>query len=286
MAGEEQPPTLIERMLEAGLVSDLESPAGQRIVRAREASRVLGVDEPIGAELIQAYARGVARIVAAEAEIAARIVPAKPAATYRRRVSELAGAAADLAVEMFAGLHAQQLSAAIAQLPADGAPSDLQTVAFVDLCGSTRFMLDCVAAELCAVVDELFFAAQAVATGHRVSVLKYLGDGVVIIAREPAAALAAATALILELEGRTTLEAAAGVAYGRVIAHAGDLLGPAMNMASRLAALANPKEVLVDAERWPGDQHLGVTRRVAPRGLGGERNVYVVGATSAACEGG
>jgi hypothetical protein len=72
---------LIDRMLAGGLVSDIESPVARRVVRAREAARTLGVDEPTGAELVQAYARAVARIVAAEAEIATPTVPAKPCDT-------------------------------------------------------------------------------------------------------------------------------------------------------------------------------------------------------------
>jgi class 3 adenylate cyclase len=267
-------------MLAAGLVSDLESPAARRVVRAREAARKLGVDEPTGAELIQAYARAVARIVAAEAEIAARTVPAEPCDTYRQRLSDLATAGARLSAEMFAGLHAQQLSAAIAQVADRDAFSTLHTVAFIDLCNSTRFMLECRAAELRAVVDELFFAAQSVAAEYGVSVVKYLGDGVVLLGREPAGALAATLTLIPELEMRTQLEASAGVAHDRVIAHAGDYLGPAMNLASRLAELAKPKEVLIDAQLWPDEPPPGSLRHVRPRGLGSERIVYALSAAS------
>lgn len=123
----------MESILAAGLVSDPESPATRRVAQVREAARALGIDEPTGAELIQAYARAVARIVAAEAEIAARTVPPEPRDTYRERLSDLAAAAARLSVEMFAALHIQQLSAAVAQIPDGGAISNTQTVAFIDL---------------------------------------------------------------------------------------------------------------------------------------------------------
>jgi len=83
----------------------------------------------------------------------------------------------------------------------------------------------------------------------------------------PDAALEAACRLVGELKGRTPLRASAGVAHGRVLAHAGDFLGPAVNLASRLAEIAQPDEVLVDAEAWPKALALGSPREVSPRGL-------------------
>jgi len=150
-------------------------------------------------------------------------------------------------------------------------------VAFVDLCGSTRFMLRCSAQEMRRLADELFVAAQRVADAHGASVVKYLGDGVVLLASDPDAALEAACRLVGELKGRTPLRASAGVAHGRVLAHAGDFLGPAVNLASRLAEIAQPDEVLVDAEAWPKALALGSPREVSPRGLRAGWRVRAIG---------
>ena len=69
------------------------------------------------------------------------------------------------------------------------------------------------------------------------------------------------------LKLRTPLPAAAGVAHGRVMAHSGDFLGPAVNLASRLAELAEPNEILIDAEDWPTLLAPGSPRTVLPRWL-------------------
>jgi hypothetical protein len=262
-----EPYDALERMLDGGLVSDLESPVGKRIARAREEAHRLGLDDRATAELIQAYARGVGRIITAELHAAARTVELEPAETYEARLRSWAGVAAGLAVEVFGDLHDELLSAALAQPPAAPLREDRQAVAFVDLCGSTRFMLACSADQLRLLADELFLAAQRIADERGASVVKYLGDGVVLLAADPAAALDAACQLVAELKGRTPLNAAAGVAHGRVLAHAGDFLGPAVNLASRLAEIAAPDEVLVDAESWPQPLAIGTPREVSPRGL-------------------
>jgi class 3 adenylate cyclase len=103
--------------------------------------------------------------------------------------------------------------------------------------------------------------------------VKYLGDGVVLLAAAPHAAVDAASQLIGELRGRVPLPAGAGVAHGRLLSHAGDCIGPAMNMASRLAELAAADAVLVDLEDWPAEPPGGSRRMVSPRGLRLERAV-------------
>lgn len=267
MSRRAEPNDALERMLDSGLVSDLESPVAKQIARARETAHGLGLDDLTTAELIQAYARGVGRIVTAEMHAAARTIEHEPAESYERRLQEWRDLAAGLAVEVFESLHDEQLTAALAHAPGPAVGIDRQAVAFVDLCGSTRYMLQCSAHELRLLSDELFFAAQRVADAYGASVVKYLGDGVFMLAPLPDAALDAAQQLVRELRGRTALRAAAGVAYGRVLSHAGDFLGPAVNLASRLAEAARADEVLVDAESWPTPLALGEAREVSPRGL-------------------
>jgi hypothetical protein len=263
-------------MLDSGLVSDLDSPIGKRLARAREEARRLGVDDLATVDLIQAYARGVSRMVSAEMHAAARVVDPEPSHSYDDRLRSFTSMAAELAADVFESLRMEQVANTLERDPGQMLEEDEQTVTFVDLCDSTRFMLQCSAHDLRALVDELFFVAQAVADTNAVSVVKYLGDGVVMLAAEPAAAIDSAQQLVMELRSRTALPAAAGVAHGRVLAHAGDVLGPAVNLASRLAELAAPDEVLVDAEGWPAPLSVGSPREVSPRGLGNGWRVHAI----------
>jgi Adenylate and Guanylate cyclase catalytic domain len=232
-----------------------------------------GINAATGAELIQAYARGVGRIVAAEAEIARRTVSPEPSDSYEERLQAWLQTAGSFGSEVFDNLHRAQLAAAVTPSAAGAVAVERGTVAFVDLCGSTQFMLEQPPQELHALVDELFFVAEAVAAAHDVTVVKYLGDGVVLLAAAPHAAVDAASQLIAELRGRVPLPAGAGVAHGRLLSHAGDCIGPAMNMASRLAELAAGDEVLVDLEDWPAEPPGGSRRMISPRGLRLERAV-------------
>jgi class 3 adenylate cyclase len=266
----------LSRMLEVGLVQDLDSETGQRIHRAREAARAIGIDERAAADLLQAYARAVGRIVAAEREIVARAVPAEPLASRGRRMHEWAQASLGLAVEIFDSLHAELLFQGLDDVGSLDGEAGERTVAFVDLCGSAAFMLGCSAEELRALVDELFFCAQSVASAHGATVVKYLGDGVVMLAEQPQIVLAATVELVEQLAVRTPLPAGGGVAHGRVLAHAGDLIGPAMNLANRLSELARANEVLVDIEGWPLPGLGGSPRLVAPRGLERELPVHAI----------
>lgn len=241
-----------------------------------------GHDAPLAqasdGELGQAYARAVERIVAAEAEIARRSVPAEPLSSYDERLRAWNEAAYELGLELFAKLYRERLDAAsTARWPGSvAAGTERATVAFVDLCDSTGFMLGCSSQDLRLVLDELFLVAQDVAHDHEVSVVKYLGDGVVLLSVDPHAALEAATQLIVELGERTPMRAAAGVAHGRVLAHAGDCFGPAVNLASRLAEVAGEDEILIDLEGWPGRLPDGSERRISARGLSRDLRTCVV----------
>jgi class 3 adenylate cyclase len=163
----------------------------------------------------------------------------------------------------------------VSRLTCDPAAEPTHTVVFADLCGSTGFMLDRSLTELRVMADELFFTAQAVASASGMTVIKYLGDGVMLLGHDAPAALDATLDLLPKLAAVTGLGASAGLATGRLVSHAGDLLGPAVNLASRLAELAAPGETLIDAEGWPHEP-LAPARRVTPRGASGDRCVYVV----------
>jgi adenylate cyclase len=66
------------------------------------------------------------------------------------------------------------------------------------------------------------------------------------VALDVAAGCAIAQSLTREFDTEG-IEPRAGLAFGDVISRYGDYYGPVVNLASRLADLAVPKEILVDA---------------------------------------
>jgi class 3 adenylate cyclase len=218
--------------------------------------------------LAQAYTRGIGRIVAAEAHLLAREMVGistdqreEWARLWLAKLMPLAGPA-------FEELHIAQLEAAVKPVIAGtgDSPAEL-AVAFVDLCGSTEYMLGGSRDEIRALVDGVFFASRDAADRHNVRVYKHLGDGVLLVGSSRAETIKAATELVGELERRTPLQAAAGVDFGTVTTRAGDLFGPPVNFAARLAEIACAREVLVGVSAVPDPAPTGVWDTQTVRGV-------------------
>ena len=116
---------------------------------------------------------------------------------------------------------------------------------FLDLSGYTRLTEergDEAAAEMSAILGKL---VQRSSHGHGGRPVKWLGDGVMVYFREPAAAV------LFSLEMREDIPAAdlppahAGIDAGPVIFQDGDYFGRTVNMAARIAAYANAGQLLV-----------------------------------------
>lgn len=138
-------------------------------------------------------------------------------------------------------------------LPAHApAPPVERGFAFVDLCGFTAFMETQglhVGAE---VLDEFRTVCKSVVSRRGVRVAKWLGDGLMLVAVDPAPLAAA----VVDICGKVQAlghGVRAGVAYGPVLLFEGDdYVGRAVNLASRLADAARPGEVLLDPSAAPG----------------------------------
>jgi adenylate cyclase len=119
------------------------------------------------------------------------------------------------------------------------------TVGFVDLVGFTSLSTTMRVHDLVEVIER--FEARAhdavVARGGRL--VKLIGDEVMFVTRDAAAACDIALALFEEFEGDPVVRPRGALATGDLIVHAGDYYGPTVNLASRLAELAVPKELLV-----------------------------------------
>jgi adenylate cyclase len=126
-------------------------------------------------------------------------------------------------------------------------------VGFVDLVGFTPLSLHTNPAELLALVSAFETKAFEVAAARNGRIVKHIGDEVMFVALDAAAGCAIARD-ITDAFG-DGIEPRGGVCFGDVIVRHGDYYGKVVNLASRLAELAIPGEVLVDVDtsRWAGD---------------------------------
>ena len=122
-------------------------------------------------------------------------------------------------------------------------------VGFVDLVGFTPLSQRLHVRELHSIVDEFEGSAYDIVTSRRGRVVKLIGDEVMFVVLEPQDACEIALALVdrfAEEEARVTPRG--GLAVGEILTRGGDYYGPVVNLASRIADLAVPNEILVTPE--------------------------------------
>ena len=141
----------------------------------------------------------------------------------------------------------RHLVAAVLRLTATPSGTDRAlVVGFADLSGFTAFSRSIDVSTLAAMVDRF----EALAYEHIVErggrVVKTIGDEVMFAVDEPRQAAEIALALV-EAYGRDAElpNIRVGLAAGPVLAWEGDLFGPTVNLASRLASFAHPGAVLL-----------------------------------------
>lgn len=118
-------------------------------------------------------------------------------------------------------------------------------VGFVDLVGYTPLSRSLSTADLADLVGTFEAAAYNSAAAHDGRVVKLIGDEVMFVALDVEAACQIALALVDHPEIRASGAAPrGGVAAGELLMRDGDYFGPVVNMASRVADLAVPLEVL------------------------------------------
>jgi adenylate cyclase len=117
-------------------------------------------------------------------------------------------------------------------------------VGFVDLVGFTPLALHTTPSALLELITLFEIKAFEVVSAYNGRIVKHIGDEVMFVALDAASACAIARDItVAYAEG---IEPRGGVAFGEVITRHGDYYGAVVNLASRLAELAVPKEVLVD----------------------------------------
>lgn len=125
----------------------------------------------------------------------------------------------------------------------DNAEQSKAAVAFIDLVSFTALTDvhgDHVGADAAVAIEQ----SAVRRSGPRVRLVKATGDGVLLRATTPADGLRAAGEIVEDVH-ELGLDARAGVHYGPVVARNGDIYGSTVNLASRLASLAQPGTVMV-----------------------------------------
>jgi adenylate cyclase len=124
-----------------------------------------------------------------------------------------------------------------------------QVVGFADLVGFTALSQQVTDHELAAIIDQFESLAYDVVTAAGGRVVKMIGDEVLFLVDEPAAAAEIALSLADALREADELsDVRVGMALGPVLEREGDCFGPTVNLASRATGIAYPGSVVVSDE--------------------------------------
>jgi class 3 adenylate cyclase len=121
-------------------------------------------------------------------------------------------------------------------------------VGFIDLVGFTSLSRKLTPRELADVMAQFEALAHDVIVARDGRLVKLIGDEVMFVAVDVAAACDVALTLVERFAGDPAVTPRAGLAAGPLLMRSGDYYGPIVNLASRIAELAVPQEVLVTAE--------------------------------------
>jgi adenylate cyclase len=161
-----------------------------------------------------------------------------------------------------------------------GAAATHTVVCFADLVGFTRLGEQLPPDELSALARRLTELAETVIEPP-VTLVKTIGDAVMLVAPDVDPMLEAALALLesAEAEGDDFPGLRAGIAAGEALRRAGDWYGSPVNIASRVTGRARRGSVLVTAEvreAARGDYDWSDAGRKRLRGVSGEVSVFRV----------
>ncbi len=124
----------------------------------------------------------------------------------------------------------------------------VRAVGFVDLVGSTDWIGTTSADVQTAALIRFESEAWGASTRRGGRLVKLIGDEAMIVAGDVAAACAIVADLLAFIALDPDLpEGRGGVAFGPVVARAGDYFGPVVNLAARAAAISEPGAIVVPA---------------------------------------
>ena len=209
-----------------------------------------------GNELLRVLGSSLARVAEAAVSLYVQTVepsmdvPEVDVVVWAKDLADVTGAALRLGDSMGA-IFSHHLRDAIARQRVAQAGGNERSlfrlaVGFIDLVGFTPLSLHSSPSELIELIGQFEVRSFEVAAAHGGRIVKHIGDEVMFVALDAAAGCAIARDLMDA--GIGGVEPRGGVAFGDVITRHGDYYGAVVNLASRLADLAIPKEVLVDAD--------------------------------------
>ncbi|MBI4798735.1 MAG: adenylate/guanylate cyclase domain-containing protein [Desulfarculus sp.] len=167
------------------------------------------------------------------------------------------------------------------------AHQNLQTVLFVDICGSTAIYENLGDGKAHGLIAKTLALMQANVEAKSGRVVKTLGDEIMACFWHPVYALDAAKAINSQLAeeepepGLPVVAVHSGLEHGQVLEQGGDLYGDAVNIAARLASMAKPWQILttqktIEALGSDSDETTRHIVRTAMRGKTEEVDVYEV----------
>ncbi len=145
-------------------------------------------------------------------------------------------------------------------------------VGFADIVDYTRQSRRATRTEIAQMIDNFEARSLEILTTHGGRIIKTIGDEILFVADEPEAIARIGLELSEErLRDENFPELRVGMAWGPTLARLGDVLGPVVNVASRLTSTARPGRVLVDralADELQDDEHFKLRRlrRTSVRG--------------------
>jgi class 3 adenylate cyclase len=229
---------------------------------------------PLEVEMFRSFAAGVALFGEERALHMARVIGTSTAAIAEAALTMFAGTtggrlrhaghtdaeyaqAALVALSAFetvsVGVDAElrmHFEQAVGRIGAEVAMDEVAfAIAFVDVVGSTAMAGELVGSELAAALRDFDRIAAEAAARHDVRLVKLIGDGAMLAARDAGPLLRAVAEVVAQVSEHGVLKAAkAGMTFGPVAAHDGDYFGRIVNLAARASNAAAPGEVLLDAE--------------------------------------
>lgn len=153
---------------------------------------------------------------------------------------------------MMTGLFRAHMSTAIRRLRKARPRASIDTarlaVGFVDLVGFTPLAQRIASSELREIVERFEETAHDVVTSHGGRLVKVIGDEVMFVTVDAASACDVALTLLDRFAADASVAPRGGIAFGDLLLRGGDYYGAIVNLASRVAQLAVPREMLVTQE--------------------------------------
>jgi adenylate cyclase len=253
-------PAQLGRVLRAlGLGDDSSSTEDVQMATAGAAMVKLFNDEEAALRLLRVVGSSIRRI--ADASVAAYIadvekplVDADATVLAHAQAQTVSIAGARRLSEGFPRLFARHLRDVIRR----GRSARLQTgdystarlaVGFVDLVGFSSLAQELSPAGLGSLLDEFEDRSFDTVAEHGGQLVKHIGDEIMFVVLEPEAACQIALSLVDAFRGQdATVMPRGGLASGDLLTRDGDYYGVEVNLASRLADIAVPQEILVSAD--------------------------------------